>query len=53
MQRFFLENLETSNYNFVLNDKELFKQITKVLRSEIWDKFIFLMGKTLLIIFLR
>jgi len=41
MQRFFLENLETSNFNFVLNDKELFKQIIKVLRWEIWDKFVF------------
>lgn len=41
MQRFFLENLETTNYKFEINDKELINQIVKVLRSKIWDKFIF------------
>ena len=45
MQRIYLEKLETTNFNFVLNDKELFKQIIKVLRSEIWDKFIFFNGE--------
>ena len=41
MQRFYLENLETTNFNFVLDNKELFKQIVKVLRWQVWDKFIF------------
>lgn len=41
MQRFFLENLNTSNYSFTLKDKDLVNQILKVLRSKVWDKFIF------------
>jgi len=45
MQRFYLENLETTKFDFVLDDKDLVKQITKVLRWEIWDKFIFFNGE--------
>ena len=45
MQRIYIENLETTNYNFVLNDKDLYKQIVKVLRSNIWDQFIFFDSK--------
>lgn len=47
MQRFYLEDLNTSNYNFILTDKELVNQIVKVLRSKVWDKFIFFDWKDL------
>ena len=45
MQRIYLENLETSNYNFVSGDKDLYKQLIKVLRSEVWTKVIFFNGQ--------
>ena len=45
MQRIFIENLETVNFNFVLENKDLYKQIIKVLRSKPWDKFIFFNGE--------
>lgn len=41
MQRFYLEELNTINYNFVLTDKEIFNQLIKVLRIKIWDEIIF------------
>lgn len=44
MQRFFLEDLNTSNFNFKLKDKEIINQISKVLRSKIWDNIIFFDG---------
>lgn len=40
MQRFFLENCKFNN-SFILDDKELVHQIWVVLRSRIWDYFIF------------
>lgn len=40
MQRFYIENLNTTNYNLVLKNKEIIQQLTKVLRSKIWDKII-------------
>jgi len=41
MNRFYLEDLETSNYNFTLKNKEIVDQLLKVLRSKLWDKVIF------------
>jgi len=40
MQRFYLEDLETSNYSFVLKDSDLIHQIWRVLRSKPGDKII-------------
>ena len=45
MQRIYIENLETSNYNFVSGDKDLYKQLIRVLRSEVWNKVIFFNGQ--------
>jgi len=47
MQRFYIENLETNNYNFILNDKDIVNQILKVFRWKIWDKFVFFDWKEL------
>ena len=45
MQRIYLENLEKVNFNFVLNDKDLYKQLIKVLRYEVWSQVIFFDGE--------
>ncbi len=45
MHRIFIENLETTNFNFTLTNKDLIKQFLKVLRSEVWNKFIFFNGE--------
>lgn len=42
MQRFYKQNLEE---NFFIEDKNFINQILKVLRSQIWDKFVFFDGK--------
>ena len=47
MQRFFIKDLNTSNYTLVIRDKEIIKQILKVLRMTIWDKVIFFDWKDL------
>ncbi len=44
MQRFFLENLETTNYSFILKDLDMIHQLSRVLRSKPWDKIIFFNG---------
>jgi len=45
MQRFYLEDLNTTNFNFILINKDLVHQLSKVLRSKIWDKIVFFDGK--------
>jgi 16S rRNA (uracil1498-N3)-methyltransferase len=40
MQRFYLENLNTTIFNITLENKELIHQLSRVLRSKIWDKII-------------
>ncbi len=47
MQRFFIKDLNTSNYTLVIRDKEIIKQILKVLRMTVWDKVIFFDWKDL------
>jgi len=47
MQRFYLEDLNTTNFNFVLKDSDLVHQIWRVLRSKPWDKVILFDGKDL------
>jgi len=47
MQRFYLEDLNTTNFNFVLKDLDLVHQIWRVLRSKPWDKVILFDGKDL------
>ena len=42
MQRFYFENIK--NY-FFIEDKNFINQVLKVLRSQLWDKFIFFDGK--------
>ena len=42
MQRFYFENIK--NY-FFIEDKNFIDQVLKVLRSQLWDKFIFFDGK--------
>ena len=41
MQRFYFKDLETTNFSFILKEENLIRQITKVLRAKIWDRFIF------------
>jgi RsmE family RNA methyltransferase len=45
MQRIYIENLETVNFNFVLKDKNIIHQLSRVLRSKPWDEIIFFDGK--------
>ena len=47
MQRFYLEDLNTTNFNFVLKNLDLIHQIWRVLRSKPWDKIILFDGKDL------
>ncbi len=47
MQRFYLEDLNTTNFNFILEDKDLIHQISRVLRTKIGDKIILFDGKDL------
>ncbi len=47
MQRFYLEDLNTTNFNFVLKDLDLIYQIWRVLRSKPWDRLILFDGKDL------
>jgi len=47
MQRFYLEDLNTTNFNFVLKNSDLVHQIWRVLRSKPWDKIILFDGKDL------
>ena len=42
MQRFYFENIK--DY-FFIEDKNFINQVLKVLRSQLWDKFIFFDGK--------
>lgn len=41
MQRFLFDTSDIWNDTLILQDKELLNQITKVLRSSVWDSFIF------------
>jgi len=45
MQRFYLEDLDTTNFNFILKNKDLIHQLSKVLRSKPWDEIILFDGK--------
>lgn len=44
MQRFYLKDLQTSDYNFVLRDKDMIHQLIKVLRVRVWESVIFFDG---------
>jgi len=45
MQRFYIHNLDTTNFNIKIEDKDFIRQILKVLRWKIWDKFVFFNGE--------
>jgi len=45
MQRFYLYDLNTSNYNFTLVDTDIIHQLTKVLRVKVSDEIIFFNGQ--------
>ncbi len=45
MQRFFLADLNTTNFTFVLTDEDMIHQLVKVLRVKIWEKIIFFDGE--------
>lgn len=41
MQRFYISDLNTTIFTFVLTDTDIIHQLTKVLRVKIWEKIIF------------
>jgi len=44
MQRFYISELNTIDYNFTLKNKEIIHQLIKVLRMKIWESVIFFDG---------
>ena len=44
MQRFYISDLNTTDFNFSIKDKEIIHQLTKVLRIKIWESIIFFDG---------
>lgn len=41
MQRFYIRELNTTDFTFILNDIQIIHQLTKVLRIKVWEKVIF------------
>lgn len=41
MQRFYISDLNTTDFNFSIKDKEIIHQLIKVLRIKIWESIIF------------
>jgi len=44
MQRFYISDLNTTDFNFSIKDKEIIHQLTKVLRIKVWENIIFFDG---------
>jgi len=44
MQRFYINDLNTTDYNFILKDKDIIHQLIKVLRVKIWESVVFFDG---------
>lgn len=44
MQRFYINDLNTTNFTFILSDVQMIHQLTKVLRVKVWEKVVFFDG---------